>query len=56
MIGRLGKVTCDACRRPDQRCERLARSGIELWVCVDWRGCIAAQPPREVLLAPVNTA
>ena len=52
-VGRMGRVTCDACRRPDQRCERLAPDGIEIWVCLDWRSCKAAQPSREELLRPV---
>lgn len=42
--------TCDACRRPGQRCERLIRGGMSLLICVEWRACIAAQPPLDELL------
>ena len=50
MTGRLLRATCDACRRKDQRCEQITRGGMELWVCVEWRACIAAQPSLDVLL------
>lgn len=50
MTGRLAKTRCDACHRYERRCEQLIRGGMEIWVCVEWRNCNAAQPPLRVLL------
>lgn len=45
------EVECDACKRRGE-CEMVVRGNTELWVCIDWRSCRAAQP-KDLLTRPI---
>lgn len=53
-MGTMERTTCDACGREDQRCEKVNRSGMDLWLCIAWRACIAAQPALDVMAGGVR--